>query len=432
MIKSQTIISFIAIFALCCSFYSCGKEDAPKNNSYNISGVEMNTNSTELAIGDTITLMAIAQPYGLNVNNIEWNDDIKEYVYWKSNNPKVATISQDGLVTAIGGGTTQILFVCGGYAAKCTIIVRNHNINLLYGRWEIDESEHYDFRYDYTGSHQGKEFKWSFDGMRLKLNYTDKTETLIITNSGDGELRFYKSDDTDKNIVRMSMIATNITLQDLEVGLLQIEGKDGYSYEAVDLGLPSGVLWAKNNLLADSPEAVGALYAWGEIDSKEEFILENYKWYDTDLLEFTKYKSDDNISSVITLDYTDDAANVSMGGTWRIPTHSEIEELCNNCGVIWSKLNETNGLLFISLVDGYKGNSIFLPLTGIQLSSNDNTVLEQHFASYWTSTLNSSNDMSAKNFYLINYPNKDSYKQYYTNSHASRYNGACIRPVVNK
>ena len=85
-------------------------------------------------------------------------------------------------------------------------------------------------------------------------------------------------------------------------------------YEAIDLGLPSGVKWASFNVGATKPEEVGEYYAWGETSTKQDYSLETYKWYDG---AFTKYNVDDN---KIVLDLEDDVAHVKWGDDWRIPT----------------------------------------------------------------------------------------------------------------
>jgi hypothetical protein len=70
-----------------------------------------------------------------------------------------------------------------------------------------------------------------------------------------------------------------------------ISTPSGYhnSYGYVDLGLPSGTLWATMNVGADSPEDYGDYFAWGEIQPKSSYTLENYKWYDSANGNYTKY-----------------------------------------------------------------------------------------------------------------------------------------------
>lgn len=125
-------------------------------------------------------------------------------------------------------------------------------------------------------------------------------------------------------------------------------------YEAIDLGLPSGVKWASFNVGATKPEDVGDYYAWGETHTKQDYSLETYKWYDG---TFTKYNADDN---KIVLDLEDDVAHVKWGTEWRIPSAEDVQELIDNSTWTWTTINGVKG----NLVTGPNGNSIFLPATG--------------------------------------------------------------------
>ena len=138
----------------------------------------------------------------------------------------------------------------------------------------------------------------------------------------------------------------------------------------VDLGLPSGTLWATRNVGASSPEDYGDYFAWGETEPKtiEEYNLDTYKWYMSDSIDhgFTKYCVQSNygyndfFDNLSKLNPEDDAATVNMGSEWRMPTIDEITELIENCTWQWTKLNGVNGYQ----VTGPNGNSIFLPAAG--------------------------------------------------------------------
>ena len=67
----------------------------------------------------------------------------------------------------------------------------------------------------------------------------------------------------------------------------QAEMIDGHEY--VDLGLPSGTLWATCNVGADTPEGYGDYFAWGETEPKEVYSWETYKWCNGDEYSMTKY-----------------------------------------------------------------------------------------------------------------------------------------------
>ena len=157
-------------------------------------------------------------------------------------------------------------------------------------------------------------------------------------------------------------------------------------HEWVDLGLPSGLLWATCNVGATSPEDFGSYFAWGETTPKNSYIPSNYR-YSGDNNTFTKYC---NLSSygnngftdnLTTLVASDDAATANWGSNWRMPTRKEMDELVNNCTIIWTTQNGVDGSLFT----GPNGNSIFLPATGM---NSDGLSGLNGSALYWTSSLN--------------------------------------------
>ena len=124
-------------------------------------------------------------------------------------------------------------------------------------------------------------------------------------------------------------------------------GGGGSTEEYVDLGLPSGVKWAKCNLGASKPTDYGDYYAWGETEPKAEYTWANYKWMQTgqsDWKHITKYTVADGQTAGIwydaggnfigdnktTLEAADDAATAKLGSPWRMPTEGEIKELLDN------------------------------------------------------------------------------------------------------
>jgi len=424
-IRTKLALLLTCVFALA----SCDKEDDIKEIK-EISGVSFSINSLELAIGDTATITATILPYSLSSADIEWADDIKESVRWKSNNPAVATVTQDGLVKAVGKGSCTILFTCGPYADECDIIVRDFDVKALYGQWMSEDSIGYYFQFDGTGKVQNDPLSWTFDGMRLTVQSASESNTFVVVSTEPGKFAYYDITDADKKRYSMQMIARQITADDLKHGVKQVEGKDGLKYEAVDMGLPDGVLWATSNLMAQSPAQAGDFYAWGETETKERYILEKYKWYNDTILELTKYINNENAEPV-TLESQDDAASVIMGGKWRMPTQQEIKMLCDKCMIIWSRLDDVDGLLFISMEKGYEGNSLFFPLPGMELNYTGHiTQGRMTMAVYWSSTLSGSDDFSAYCLQMSNMPSIEVFAAYYPSSTTKRWSGAYIRPVT--
>ena len=137
------------------------------------------------------------------------------------------------------------------------------------------------------------------------------------------------------------------------------------SLEAVDLGLPSGIKWANYNVGATCPEEYGGYYAWGETEEKSNYSWETYKWCNGSDDTMTKYctnSSDGTVDNKTTLDLEDDVAHVKWGGSWRMPTKAEQDELLTECNWEWTSLNGVNGYK----VTGPNGNSIFLPAAGFR------------------------------------------------------------------
>ena len=133
-------------------------------------------------------------------------------------------------------------------------------------------------------------------------------------------------------------------IKELELNSGVIKSKETMEY--VDLGLPSGIMWAKCDLGETSPEKYGATYAWGETWTK--WTIDYY--YFTDIVEgqYTKYDSRDKR---FFLEKEDDVAYLRLGEGWRTPTWNEVQELYDNCTVTESKLNGWPGVMFISKIN---------------------------------------------------------------------------------
>lgn len=162
-------------------------------------------------------------------------------------------------------------------------------------------------------------------------------------------------------------------------------GGSQITYEYVDLGLPSGILWATSNVGAASPEEYGNYFAWGEIQPKDYYSWGNYKYCEGSDTTLIKYCSDSSYGyngftdNLIVLEAGDDAATVHCGEGWRTPTKEEWEELINNCTQTWTKRNGVNGRLFAAP----NGNSVFLPVH----FDGDGSSYDGTYGLYWTSLL---------------------------------------------
>ena len=129
----------------------------------------------------------------------------------------------------------------------------------------------------------------------------------------------------------------------------------------VDLGLPSGTLWATMNVGANRPEDYGDCFAWGETKPKQSYDWGTYKWCNGAYDKQTKYctRSDyGKVDNKTELDLADDAAYVNWGAQWRMPSKAQQDELRAECKWQWTTRNGVNGYLVTS-----KRNSasVFLP-----------------------------------------------------------------------
>ena len=157
--------------------------------------------------------------------------------------------------------------------------------------------------------------------------------------------------------------------------------------EWVDLGLPSGLLWAECNLGAAKPEEYGDYYAWGETATKEVYDWSTYKHCNGDYKQLTKYCNysgsgyngfTDNLT---TLQPSDDAATAKLGNGARMPTAAEWRELIANTTTEWTTMNGVNG----RKLTASNGKSLFFPAAGRRSGS------KLHYAGelgiYWSSSL---------------------------------------------
>ena len=157
-------------------------------------------------------------------------------------------------------------------------------------------------------------------------------------------------------------------------------------HEYVDLGLPSGTLWATCNVGADTPEGYGDYFAWGEIQPKGIYERENYKWANYvvgDEIQWTKYCGTDKL---ISLQPEEDDATVNWGSGWCMPTSSQWVELLGNTTSVWTTQNDVNGWRFT----GPNGNVVFLPASSDcwyteSLPTNPKDLGER--GNYWANSL---------------------------------------------
>ncbi len=146
-------------------------------------------------------------------------------------------------------------------------------------------------------------------------------------------------------------------------------------HDCVDLGL--SVKWATCNVGTDFPEERGGYYAWGEIESKHSYGVDNYKFIkknslndNVSITKYNTYETKGPVDNRIELDIDDDVAHYRWGNNWRMPTDDEFRELLEKCTWKYIELNKVNGYLITSNIPGFTNRSIFLPAAGLIIDSS--------------------------------------------------------------
>ena len=179
-------------------------------------------------------------------------------------------------------------------------------------------------------------------------------------------------------IVKKGGLAVDYNYSKIE--RIEVKYDEARADTAVDLGLPSGLKWAKFNIGANAPEEHGGYFAWGETTEKNVY---SWGWYlcqqsecGTSADPFIKnYQS----AGTYILGPAYDAAHIQWGGSWRMPTQDDFKELKENCTSEKTTVNGVSGYRYT----GWNGNSIFLP--DGQIKNGPNLTSDVFKSAYWTS-----------------------------------------------
>ena len=373
---------------LCSAFVlfliSCTKEKVVP-----VSSVSLSQTTAEMIIGETISLKATVLP----------NDATDRTVFWASSKQSVATINSAGVVTAISEGTSIITASSGGQFANCSVTV-SKGVVLVVG-----------VRLNKTS---------------LKLAIGDEEVLTATVDPDDADDKTVTWSSTNPLVAEVDKVGKVRAIGEGKADIIASAGNiQSKCYinvydpmpKAIDLGL--SVKWASFNIGATAPEEFGWKYAWGEVETKEEFTWENYKWGSQNSL--TKYVTDSSYGKYdgkTHLEQEDDAAIKVLGGDWRMPTSEELKELYNNCEFKWEKKNGVDGTTLTSKING---NQIFLPAP-MYYSEYGNAPV----SCYWSSSgSNTSASMLVSGLMIMS-------KQYYKDlTTRARQQGLLIRPVYS-
>lgn len=198
--------------------------------------------------------------------------------------------------------------------------------------------------------------------------------------------------------------------------------------EAVDLGLPSGTLWASCNVGAKTPADYGDYFAYGETKPKSSYTKKNYSWYinydstcgNNPKLEYETVTYDlggGETTTLLVLKQENDAASVNMGAEWRMPNSMQASELLEECTWQYAAYGDVRGLL----VTGPNGNCLFFPMAGRKDMSDEGEYAVGTNGYYWTNT---SDEHDQYSYYIGMTPTP-----YETVETTMRYYGRTIRAV---
>ena len=307
-------------------------------------GITISPSTLEMNSGTTTQLMAALTPEGSFGS-----------VTWTSSNESVATVDGNGVVTAVAGGTCNITATAGGSlkTATCSVTVKQLVTSIVLSQTTA---------------------VLELDG------YVRLTATVLPDNAANKNV-VWSSSNEDVAPVR----AGRVDAYGYGKAVITCEAADGSGVKAtcvvcivdpstyVNLGLPSGTLWATCNIGASNPEDYGDYFAWGETegynDGKTDFDWRTYKWSMDSYHSYTKYCDNSSYGyngftdELTELELEDDAAYVNWGPAWRMPSIEQFYELIddNYTTTEWTTQNGVNGRKITSKTNG---NSIFLPAAG--------------------------------------------------------------------
>lgn len=299
---------------------------------------------------DEITLIETFQQQ-LSARVLPEDATEKDYV-WSSSDDGIATVSPDGKVTAVSTGLAIIKAVCGGKEGTCAVTVAPFvavtSVTVAPEKVSLKPGESADLTASVLPA----------DASVSQVSWTS-SNTAVATVSDAGHVVAVAEGEVDIKAACGGVEGTcHVTVVNVT---------------AVDLGLTSGALWADRNVGAQSVEAYGNYYAWGEIASKSSYSWDNYAWGVEMLL--TKYNYTDGRCGLLA---EDDVATVEFGAAWRTPTAFEWDELYNECTWAWDVTKKGYNVV------GKNGNSIFLPTGGGKPA--DEYTQPGDFGGYWTSS----------------------------------------------
>ena len=193
----------------------------------------------------------------------------------------------------------------------------------------------------------------------------------------------------------------------------------------VDLGLPSGRLWAKCNIGADEPYEYGDYFMWGntEPDTDKSCFWKTCPFnnganaYDKDYFKSIKNKICPN--DILAPEY--DAATAILGDDWRLPTYDDFTELIDNTTRKWVNDYHDSGIAGKLLkADSIENDAeLFIPASGYRGGSG--YASQGSYGFLWSSSITIGGGQCSWYLYMDDMSLK--------HGSSSRCYGLCVRPV---
>jgi hypothetical protein len=202
----------------------------------------------------------------------------------------------------------------------------------------------------------------------------------------------------------------------------------------VDMGLPSGLKWARRNIDVTQPDGFAAsefqyecsFFSWGNVQGHNPSGSSSFS-YNWGTSNDGPYASTPGAALSASLSLSNDAAHINLGGPWRMPTSSEFAELFNNIEYVDSngtvvtgtdKRVTVNGVTGIYLKSKINGNLLFFPCSGSGRGQSWNN--RGSYGDFWSSSFNSA---TGGRYLVFNSGGVD------PQNTSNRFYGFAVRPV---
>lgn len=397
-----------------------------------VESIVLESNRMEVTEGEQITIVATVMPEEARADNP---------LYYTSRNTGIATVNEAGVVTGVAAGETKIDVQAGGVGVVCNVTVNAakqiafsdvatadvaFSTVTLSGKLNVSGIS---FQYGYASFYY-MESDGNPTADEIKENGSNSTETKITIPDNETISETFSA--------KISNLAVNTRYCYVSAVRLSVTGEFVYGEiqsfttadlpaipETVDMGF--GPKWRGWNVGANKPEEFGDYFAWGEVNYKDEYTWETYKFrksYNTQ----TKYVSNpsdgyNGFSDGLTeLESVDDAATQNVGSSWRMPTHEELWTLLNQSDLKWTRYKGVFGVVATSKINGAV---LFFPAGGYRSGSGPNAAGVGVYCQFWSASVNPNDAKMASTLVL-----QKRISDCCVGNTAYRYYGYNVRPVA--